>query len=174
MTPPHLPNRLGALALGLSDAQEAAAMAASGLGPTACAALLAVGVAPGASIGEVAPVAGVSHSVMVRATDALAAAGLVTRAVGADRRRVALRLTPAGEATRAAILAARAAALEAALAPLTERERAALDGLLGSLLAGLTTGRTQADHLCRLCDEDACGDDCPVEREARRIEGASA
>jgi DNA-binding MarR family transcriptional regulator len=171
MTEAHLANRLGALALGLSDAQEAAAMAASGLGPTACAALLAVGVTPGASIGEVAPVAGVSHSVMVRATDALAVAGLVTRAVGADRRRVALRLTPAGAAARAAILAARAAALEGALAPLTAPERAALDGVLDRLLAGLTTGRRQADHLCRLCDEDACGAACPVESAARRIEG---
>jgi DNA-binding MarR family transcriptional regulator len=174
MNRPHLPNRLGALALGLTDAQEAAAMEASGLGPTACAALLAVGVAPGASIGEVAPVAGVSHSVMVRATEALAASGLVTRAVGVDRRRVALRLTPAGESARAAVLAARAAALEAALAPLAESERAALDGLLDRLLAGLTTGRAQADHLCRLCDEDACGEGCPVEREARRIEGRGA
>jgi DNA-binding MarR family transcriptional regulator len=174
MTGPHLPNRLGALALGLSDAQVAAAMAASGLGPTACAALLAVGVTPGASIGEVAPVAGVSHSVMVRATETLAAAGFLTRIVGADRRRVALRLTLTGEAARASILAARAAALEAALAPLTQAERAALDGLLDRLLAGLTTGRTQADHLCRLCDEDACGEGCPVERAARRIEGRGA
>lgn len=168
----HLPNRLGALALGLSDAQQAAALAASGLGPTACAALLAAGVTPGASIGEVAPVAGVTHSVMVRAADALAAAGLVTRATGADRRRVALRLTPAGEAARSSILAARAAVLEAALAPLTEAERAALDPLLDRLLAGLTTRRAQADHLCRLCDEEACGADCPVEQTARRIEGA--
>jgi DNA-binding MarR family transcriptional regulator len=174
MTRPHLPNRLGALALGLSDAQGAAAMAVSGLGPTACAALLAVGVTPGASIGEVAPVAGVTHSVMVRATETLVAAGLLTRTIGADRRRVALRLTPAGQAARAAILAARTAALEAALAPLTEPERAALDGLLDRLLAGLTTGRAQADHLCRLCDEDACGEGCPVERTARRIEAGGA
>lgn len=32
------------------------------------------------------------------------------------------------------------------------------------LLVDLTTSRVQSDHVCRLCDEDACGANRPVEQ----------
>jgi hypothetical protein len=38
------------------------------------------------------------------------------------------------------------------------------------LLVGLITSRVESDHLCRLCDEDTCGANCPVELEACRSE----
>ena len=35
---------------------------------------------------------------------------------------------------------------------------------LESLLGRITSGRQSADHICRLCDEDACPQEsCPVE-----------
>lgn len=166
-------NQLGVLALALATAQTEAAQRASGLGVSACAVIVTLGPYPGMTIGELARIAGLSHSVMVRGIEALTARGLVTRVEAQDRRAVALALTQAGEATRSAILTARRAALHQALEPLATAEQDLLGRLIGRLLDQMTTGRAQADHFCRLCDEAACGPDCPVELAARRIDGAS-
>jgi hypothetical protein len=69
------------------------------------------------------------------------------------------------------VLAARAGALEAALAPLGPEERAALARLAEEVLEGLITGRRHARATCRLCDAHACGHHegrCPVTRGADR------
>lgn len=165
-----LPNRLGALALALTDAQAAAARRVTGLGPSAAAVIATLGVTPGAAIVDLARVAGVTHSVMVRTVEALRREGLVERRADDDGRRVALVLTVEGARMRTAMLDARATAVAQALAALPAAGRAALAPALDAMLAALTSGREGADHLCRLCDEDACGAGCPVERRARRIE----
>lgn len=163
-------NLLGALALALADAQAAATRRASGLGPSACAALVTLGATPGITIGALARVLGLSHSVTVRITEELVRAGLARRGAGADRREVALALTEAGASLRAAILAARAASLGDALKSLSSDDQARFGEMLATLLTGLTEGRQAADHICRLCDEHVCGLDlCPVERQAVRI-----
>lgn len=168
-----LENMIGALALAVVDRQTRAIGAATGLSPTAAAAVLGLGVSPGATIAELAEVAGVTHSVMVRQVADLAADGLVARAEGEDRRKVHLSLTPAGEALRRSILAARGRALATVAAAVEAADRPALLALVGGLLAAMTPSRAEADHLCRLCDEEACGDDCPVEARARAIEAAA-
>jgi DNA-binding MarR family transcriptional regulator len=100
----------------------------------------------------------------VRLVDRLAADGLVERRGGADRRAVGLHLTRRGVARRRAILTGRAAVLARALSPLSEDDQAAPTTHLETILGAFTRDRRHADHICRLCDEDACPQErCPVE-----------
>jgi hypothetical protein len=72
------------------------------------------------------------------------------------------------------VLAQRAAALDAALAPLDSRERELLGELLGRVLGGLTDGHAAAGRICRLCEPGPCGHDegrCPVTLAAAAAEG---
>jgi MarR family transcriptional repressor of emrRAB len=162
-------NLFGALALGLADDMQAAVRQRTGLSPTACAVLATLGPYPGQTIGEVARVLGVTHSVAVRIVDELARRGLVTRATGDDRRTVTLTLTGDGLAMRDTIMAARNAVLDDVLGALTREEREQLGTMVSAMLIRLTSGRAKADHLCRLCDEYVCTrDSCPVELEAIR------
>ncbi len=167
----HTANLLGALSLALTDAQLAAAQQASGQSASACSVLITLGLYPGLSIGALAKIAGLTHSVMVRMVESLAQQGLLQRIDGPDRRTVALQLTAAGHTKRGQIITARAAVLHTALSHLAEPHQAALADIADTLLAALTTSRTQADHLCRLCDEQACGENCPVERQAQCLTG---
>jgi DNA-binding MarR family transcriptional regulator len=166
-------NRLGALALALGDAQMTAARETSGLGESACATLVTLGAHPGLTIGKLAQIAGLTHSVMVRTVASLEAATLLIRQRGSDRRNVTLRLTASGVRARRSIVAARAAVLEKALKALSREQRGNLEDIMTPMLVGLTTSRDQSDYLCRLCNESACGTDCPVELEACRIESVA-
>ncbi len=162
-------NLLGALAFALSDDMQAAVRRQTGLSPTACAVLATLGPYPGQTVGEVAQVMGVTHSVAVRVVDSLVQRGLVTRATGADRRQVKLQLTEEGTAIRDEIMAARNTVLNAALDVLSAEDRERLEVMVSAMLVTLTSGRAKADHLCRLCDEFVCTrDTCPVELEAVR------
>lgn len=163
-------NRLGALALALDDAQLTAVWEATGLGESACTILMSLGARPGLTIGELARIAGLTHSVMVRSVAGLERSKLVVRKRGSDRRNVTLRLTASGIRARQSIVNSRSAALDGALTALSHEQLLRLEDIMTPLLVGLTTGRAQSDHLCRLCDEPACGSDCPVELEARRLE----
>jgi DNA-binding MarR family transcriptional regulator len=169
----RLTNRLGALALALADAQIRAAREGAGLGHSSCAALVTLGQHPDETIGALSRVLGLTHSVTVRLVEGLVRDGLVRRLPGADKRQVALRLTPEGEAVWTSIRNARQEVLSAALDAVGPRDRAHLDRIIVAMLARLTTGRREADHICRLCDEVACGGDrCPVERRAVELDGA--
>ncbi len=177
MTQARLLNLLGALALSLGDAQAAAMRrvgrdeSSEGLGASACAAIVTLGPYPGTSIGRLAKILGLTHSVAVRLVEQLAADGLVARGAGEDRRQVLLALTPAGEALRGRLLAAREEALGAALGSLAGDDALHLERLLTTMLENLTESREQADHICRLCDEDVCtGERCPVELAALACE----
>ncbi len=173
MTDAQLTNLLGALALALSDAQDAAARSASGLGSSACSALVVLSFYPGTPIRTLADILGLTHSVVVRLTEDLGARGLLERATGAqDKRQVHLRLTPAGQEAAAAILEARGATLRAALLAVPVPIRPALADAVSQMLVALTQSRAAADHICRLCDEAVCPPgQCPVECEAERREG---
>lgn len=160
-------NLLGALALAISDAQMQAMEAASGLGRSATAALVTLGEYPGLTVAALAAILGLSHSATVRLVDDLERRGVVQRSPGADRRSVGLSLTSAGTGLRASAMQARADVLVRSLAAVPPEDRKMLTRVLSRVLEELTTSRTAADHICRLCDEDACGrDDCPVERRA--------
>jgi DNA-binding MarR family transcriptional regulator len=167
----RLSNLLGALALAVSDEQARRMQAAVDLGPSALASLVTLGEYPGESITTLSRILDLTHSATVRLVDDLERRGLVHRQPGLDRRAVGLVLSPRGLALRSVAMQARAAALGAALAGLGPEERASLERCVTHLLNNLTTSRRAADHICRLCDEVACGlDDCPVECRARELE----
>lgn len=163
-----LANRLGALATALGDRQARAASQATGLAPGRVAAIISVGADPGIGATALAQVLGITQSVAARLADDLQREGLVDKRPGRTGRDVALHLTPAGEALRARLLAARATAAAEVLAALDSPAQAALAPVIDRLLAALTPDRRTADHICRFCDEVACGaEDCPVERAAQ-------
>lgn len=168
-------NLLGALALALTDriAQETQTRAEHGA--TAPAALVSVGVDPGLSVGALAQTIGLTHSATVRLVDRLARDGLVERRGGMDGRSVGLHLTRRGAARRRAILNGRNEVLSEVLTSLPAGDQAALASLIEALLGAMTRDRRQADHICRLCDEDVCPETtCPVEGAARRVEVLSS
>ena len=121
--------------------------------------------AGGASIDSLARILGLTHSGTVRLVDRLAAAQLVERRIGADARAVSLHLTPAGRRVARRVAAAREAALEQVLAPLSERQREQLNSLLSAMFQGLAADAESGRRVCRLCDTEGCGrrrGDCPV------------
>ena len=159
--------------MALSDAEKAAIRSAGGLSPSFCAALVTVGQNAGINIGSLSSILGLTHSVTVRLVESLVSDGLVNKVQGTDRRYVALELSDFGKARSAAILMARAQAARNALGALEPEQQHHIEPILSAMLTALTTSRTQADHLCRLCDETVCQlDSCPVERQVRRIEAA--
>lgn len=86
-----------------------------------------------------------------------------------------MRLTAPGVARAAAIRDARASVLSSALAVLAPAHRRDLAAAVDELLAAVTSSRWDADHLCLLCDEEACGGEaCPVERAAVAAEEPEA
>jgi MarR family transcriptional regulator, negative regulator of the multidrug operon emrRAB len=169
-------NLLGAVSLAVSDRVRATAERAAGQGGSAPAALISLaGYLEGGPIDSLRGPLGLTHSAAVRVVDRLVAAGLVRRREGADRRSVAVALTPAGREAAERAARARADAVEAALAALDPAERAELARLNEKVLATLTDGRAAAGHICRLCDADACGHyegRCPVTRAADAAEEA--
>lgn len=167
----QLVNLLGALALALADAQIEAVQKSSGVGTAGCATLVALGHYPNLTLRDIATIAGLSHSVIVRTVEVLVSAGLVIKASGKDKREVTPQLTPEGQRIREALINARAAVLDKALVNLSPQKQDVLHGLVSEMLENLTIDRDQSDHLCRLCDEAACGPDCPVEMKVQRMNG---
>src|SRR5215207_5154901 len=113
-------NRLGAMALTLSDGIREAAEAATGMagGPPAALVSLAEW-ADGRSVDVLAEAMRVSHSRAVRVVDRLEGAGLARRESDpADGRRALVFLEPAGRELAARALAARARVLRSAVAEL--------------------------------------------------------
>jgi DNA-binding MarR family transcriptional regulator len=168
---------LGALALAVSDRIRASVEEGAGQSGSAPAALVSLAAyLDGGPIDSLRGPLGLTHSAAVRVVDRLVHEGLVRRRPGADRRSVAVALTPAGRRAAARAVAARAGALEAALAALDPAERAALARLHEKILSTVTDGRAAAGRICRLCDVDACGHyegRCPVTRGADAAEQAA-
>jgi len=162
-------NAFGALSLAVADRMREAMASVAGHGASGPAALVALdGLAGGASIDALRRLLGLTHSGTVRLVDRLAGAGLVERRVGPDARTVSLHLTPRGRRTARRVLAAREAALEQVLAPLSPAQREQLESLLSTLFQGLEPTRESAPRICRLCDADRCGHargDCLVTRQ---------
>ncbi|WP_407527251.1 MarR family winged helix-turn-helix transcriptional regulator [Methylobacterium oryzisoli] len=163
-------NVIGALALALADAMLREAQAQAPEAGPAAAALALLGHEPGLPIERLRRSLGLSHPGAVRLVDRLADDGLVVREPSRlDRRAVALRLTPAGEATCRAIITSRDGAITRALTTLTMQERQTFGDLAEKLLRGFVADLDHAYAICRLCDYEACTD-CPVEGELSRRE----
>lgn len=159
-------NLLGAHALVVVDRLREAA----GMELSSAAVLTALQTfADGASIDALRRVLGLSHSGGVRIVMRLEARGLIMREPDpGDRRAVRLHLTAEGRRVAHRLLAARRAALEPLLTPLSERESAALARLLERLLADATHDGAASRRICRLCDPGVCGHPahCPVTQAA--------
>ncbi len=131
-------NAFGALSRAVADRMQEAMASVAGHGASGPAALVALdGPVGGGSIDALRRTLGLTHSGTVRLVDRLAAGGLVERRVGSDARAVAVHLTPLGRRTARRVLAAREAAVEQVLAPLSRTERDQLGSLLAAMLAGL-------------------------------------
>jgi MarR family transcriptional regulator, negative regulator of the multidrug operon emrRAB len=170
-------NLLGAISLAVAERTDQAVQAAAARGGAAPAAIVALATfLDGSSLDVMRRPLGLSHSAAVRLADRLAADGLVRREPGADARSVSIRLTEEGDRLAARIRAERERALEEVLAPLSRTEREELTRLHERLLGGITGGRADAGHICRLCDAEACGHEqgrCPVTIAADRAERAA-
>ena len=187
-------NRLGALAVALTDRLQAS-MKAGGRSASAAAALSALySFLDEPSVDQLGRVVGLTSSGAVRLVDGLEAEGLVTRRRGTDARVTVVTLTQAGRQAAEAMMASRSSVLREALAPLSASERASFDESLSRVLVGLVQARAGAvpegpgardpgarepgarepggggGWLCRLCDTAACGAErgkpCPVTCEA--------
>jgi hypothetical protein len=72
---------------------------------------------------------------------------------------------------RRSILAARQAVLDSDLKRLLNKDKQEFARLASFLLVNMTASRKQADYICQIYDERACGGDtCPVESRARVLE----
>jgi MarR family transcriptional regulator, negative regulator of the multidrug operon emrRAB len=163
MDTPRLANLVGALGLTLADAQQRVVAAATGLAASEAAALNFVGQTPGCSIESVRTALAISHPGTVRVIDRLADRGLVQRKAGVDGRTRGLWLTPSGKDAWAGLNEARLAWLAAVIDRLGRTQRAQLESAVEDLLAVLTPGYDESEHMCRLCDLRACPQDrCPV------------
>ncbi len=166
-------NRLGALALTLSDGVREATEAATGMGGGLPAALVSLREwADGSSVYVLAVAMRVSHSRAVRVVDRLEEAGLARREPDpTDRRRALVWLEPAGHELAGLALQARSRVLLDAVAGLDPADERDLERLLEVLLDSTTVDVRAASETCRLCDAHACGHyegACPVSRAADR------
>lgn len=164
-------NLLGALALAVSDLLgEATEQGEDGLAASGPAALVTLAHYPGQPIVTLGKTLGLTHSGAVRLADRMEAAGLVRRAASGRGRALALQLTEPGRRAAARVLARRQAAVEELIGLLEPGEASELERLAGRLLAVMTTDRSSARRLCRLCDEPLCAGEaagCPVDHAAR-------
>jgi DNA-binding MarR family transcriptional regulator len=166
-------NRLGALALTLSDAIRDATEAATGLAGALPAALVSLHEwADGRSVDVLADAMRISHSRAVRVVDQLEAAGYARRESDPeDGRRALVWLEQAGHELAEHALVARSDALLLAVAQLGTADTAELDRLLALLLDATTVEPGSAAKTCRLCDAHVCGHyegSCPVTQAADR------
>jgi DNA-binding MarR family transcriptional regulator len=161
----RLANRLGALALHVTDRVESVTAQAAGRAASAPAALNALTRERRRPIEYLRHVLGLSHPATVRLLDRLTDDQLVRRTPGPNRRTVVPELTAAGQHAAARVLTARAAVLRDMLAGLTPTETRQLQHLLDKLLAATATNDADAIRLCRLCDLHACESSgpCPVD-----------
>jgi DNA-binding MarR family transcriptional regulator len=162
MHPSRLGNVVAAASLAVADAVRVAVERQAGVGGGAAAALVTLAAFPGRPQRELVSALGLSQPGAARLLDQLVARGLVLRERGGGRE-LALALSDAGEEAARRVLAARAAAVDALLAPLSTAERDALVEPLARLLEARAARGRDPRHVCRLCDRDAC-EACPAER----------
>jgi len=175
----HTANRLGALALIVTDRMSAAAAGAARLSLNDAVALSALHqFLDHPTVDLLRQVLGLTSSGTVRLVDRLVDAGYARRTGGGgDGRETRVELTAAGRRAAARVASARGDMLDDALAPLSAAERRTFDELASRLLIGLMREPGATRWMCRLCDTHACGRDrdrCPVANEARRRFAVSA
>ena len=163
MKNPRLANLVGALGLTLADGQQRVVTATTALASSEASALNFVGQTPGCSIEAVRTALAISHPGTVRVIDRLADRALVERKAGVDGRTRGLWLTRAGNDAWERLNEERLAWLDAVIERLGRTEQAQLESIVQELLAVLTPGYDESEHMCRLCDLRVCPQDrCPI------------
>jgi MarR family transcriptional regulator, negative regulator of the multidrug operon emrRAB len=165
-------NLLGALALAVTDRMQHAVTRATGLGPSAAAALVTLDSPAGStSLDGLAARLSLSHSGTVRLVDRLVRDRLAERTPGSDQRSVKLALTPLGRRTVRQVREARDAACREFLDLLTDDQRKISTAVQQVVLREIAELPADTGWVCRLCDRQACRharDGCPLEEGARR------
>jgi MarR family transcriptional regulator, negative regulator of the multidrug operon emrRAB len=156
-------NLLGALVTAVNDRMQWQAEKAIGLGGQMPAALVTIGHNYGESVEFLSGILQMSHSGCVRLVDKLDELGLIERRPGRDRRSLSLYLTPKGREFKREVLQARREALNAVYQALDAQQQSHLVDLLEVMLKAITHCKSDADIICRLCEEQACAQShCPV------------
>jgi MarR family transcriptional regulator, negative regulator of the multidrug operon emrRAB len=156
-------NLLGAFVVAVNDRMQQRAELEIAMGGQAAAALVTIGHNYGQSVEFLSGVLQLSHSGCVRLVDKLHEQSLIERRPGADRRSVALYLTAAGQQRKRDVLRARREALNSVFDTLNAREQDQFVGLLEVMLKAITASKSDADIICRLCEERDCAQiRCPV------------
>ena len=159
---PHVANIVAAAALAVADEVRLATEREAGSGGGAAAALVTLAAFPGQSQRALVGALGLSQPGAARLLDQLVARGLVRREATGGRE-VALALTAEGGDVARRVLAARAAAVDGLLAPLSAAEQDVLVEPLARLLEARAARGRDPRRVCRLCDRDVC-DACPAAR----------
>jgi MarR family transcriptional regulator, negative regulator of the multidrug operon emrRAB len=165
-------NRIGALALRLTDRMQVAVTADGARSPSAAAALSTIErfFVAGPTIDDLRQVLGLTSSGVVRLVDQLEAEGSVARERGEDGRVTIVTLTASGRRRAREVVDARADVLVDALAGLSRAERATLARLVDKVLVGLVRSPSPGPAMCRWCATEVCGAErgqpCPVTRAA--------
>jgi DNA-binding MarR family transcriptional regulator len=158
-------NLLGAVSLTLADRLRSVG-AGQGLSASEQAAVVTLHAHPDQAVSWLGEVLGLTSSGMTRLVDRLVERGWVVRSPGTDARQRRLRLTGSGTKRARMLQREQDEVLGAALATLSGRDRADLEGLLGRLVGDLAVDYLPAVRTCRLCDRDACrasAEPCPLD-----------
>lgn len=160
-------NHLGALSLTLSDWFLEAVEQELGIGGVAPAVLSLLHGEGDLGIERLARVLRVSQPGVSRVVQQLVEAGLVAKRSGKDRRFVRLSLTRRGRTRLARIYKKRGDILLSAVDRLPSRQLQLFGETLQLVLETLPQRQDEHYRMCRLCDQDNCGEaeeDCPVSR----------
>lgn len=157
-----LSNKLAAIALAITDATLAKT---DDLAPTAVAALVTIRDRDPLSIGDIAHVVGLTHSAAVRLVDRLEKDWLVRRQRRVGRE-VMVEITARGKRRAQQLQEGRFTAMKEFLAALDPDEHAALDEIVGKLIARQAAGGMAVEQFCRMCRRGVC--DCGLHEESRK------
>ncbi|MEZ5811912.1 MAG: MarR family winged helix-turn-helix transcriptional regulator [Rhizobiaceae bacterium] len=160
-------NVIGAFSLALSDKISLAVREATGLGNTACGAIVTIGSEPGSSIERLRRMLSLEHSSLVRLLNRLEQFDLVERRRGScdDQRIVSVWLTPRGDECFDVILRARARVLKNVVSTLDAAEYKTILSIVDKMMPKTVQCGDDQHYVCRLCDLEMCPQEfCPVNR----------
>lgn len=158
-------NIFGAMSLALVDKMERAFSTETGLGPSAVAAIIQIGLGSGHTVEALRRIIGLSHSATVRLIDQLEGDDLVRRGepMEGDRRAKTLTLTEKGRSLYERSVQARRSVTDRAFAALSEEEIHLLGHLAEKVLPALVDLGDDQNVVCRVCDENVCARNrCPI------------
>ncbi len=157
-------NQAAAFALSVNDEVDAALSTRFDRSRSEIETLVSVRHCQTFTVGWLGEVLQLTHSAAVRITDRLERDGLVRRTPQANRRFVGLVLTPAGIEVADDILRARRDVLDHVFQGVDDKALDQAMPVFRRILGRNSGGRLSSYRRCRICDEAACGETCPVQQ----------